>query len=90
MEMKCTITVMCLKHLEITLLHPHLWENSATKLVPGVKNLGDCCYRGDGIISPILQMWKLRLRVVGEAYLAKVGEAELEFEPRVKFPRGLC
>ena len=37
---------MFLKHLEITLLHPHLWENSATKLVPGVKNLGDCCYRG--------------------------------------------
>lgn len=40
-------------------------------------------------LHPILQMWKLRLRVVGEAYLAKVGEAELEFEPRVKFPRGL-
>ena len=52
MEMKCTITVMFLKHLEITLLHPHLWENSATKLVPGVKILGTAAIGEMVLLAP--------------------------------------
>ena len=72
---------MCLNHPETILLHPHLWKKSSTKLVPGIKNLGDCCYRGDGIISPILRMWKLRLGVVGEAHLAKVGRQSWNLNP---------
>lgn len=36
-----------------------------------------------GFNSPILQMWKLRLGVVGEAHLAKVGRQSwnLNLEP---------
>ena len=45
-EIKCTINVMLLNHPEIILPLPRSMQKlSSTKLVPGAKNVGDCCSR---------------------------------------------
>ena len=44
-EIKCTVSVMCLNHPE-TIPHPWSVENvSSTKPVPGAKKVGDHCFR---------------------------------------------
>ena len=48
MEIKCTIHVMCLNHLETTSCPQSMEEWSSVKLVPGAKKVGDCRYSSLG------------------------------------------
>ena len=44
MEIKCTISVMCLNHPETTPSLPSMEKLSSVKLVPGAKKVrGYCC-----------------------------------------------
>lgn len=41
LEIKCTVSVVWLNHLETTSPTPDLWKNSPVKSIPGAKNVGD-------------------------------------------------
>ena len=45
-EIKCTINVIPLNHPETITPYPWSMEKlSSTKMVPGAKKVGDCCYK---------------------------------------------